>query len=460
MSVVVPTNGSLRRRLTLQLVGSAAVLATILFLTVLGIARTVATQTQDNTLSASLTAILESVSVQDADVSIDIPYAAFSMLGTVGDERVFYRVTVDGAFLTGYQDLPNASNVDSDGRGSLTAPYKGEDVRIVSASRLLSVDGQPVEVRGSLAQTRTGYTATLAAILQSAILIGLGFFTVAVLLAILTAQGTIRPIQNLAASVSRRGPNDLRPVVAPVPSEMISLVTSLNRFIERLSTTLTRSEDFIAEAAHRVRTPLATVRTQAEIALRRAKQPEDRASLKDMIRAIDESSRAAGQMLDHAMVTFRADQLDRAPVSIVALVEDIVERLRAVAELKDIELNVEHAEPVLVAVDSILVQNAIRNILDNAIKYSPEEQDVTVWIGKTNESAVVQVSDRGAGFPKQDTDRLLDRFARGDNVRTTVGSGLGLTIAKEVVEAHGGSITIGNNKNEVGACVTLFFPLA
>lgn len=460
MTAIVPTNGSLRRRLTLQLVGSAAVLATILFLTVLGIARTVATETQDNTLTASLTAILDSISVRDADLSIDIPYAAFSMLGTVGDERVFYRVTADGAFLTGYEDLPDAASFDADGRGVLTAPYKGEDVRIVSASRQLSVDGHPVEVRGSLAQTRAGHAATLAAILKRAILIGLGFFTVAVLLAVLTAQSTIRPIQNLAASVSRRGPKDLRPVVAPVPAEMVSLVTSLNRFIERLSTSLTRSEDFIAEAAHRVRTPLATVRTQAEIALRKAKRPEDRTSLKDMIRAIDESSRAAGQMLDHAMVTFRADQLDQVPVSLVNLVEDLVERLRAVAELKDIELTVEHAEPVSLAVDPILVQNAVRNILDNAIKYSPEEQSVTVWVGIENGLAIVRVSDRGAGFPAEDTDRLLVRFERGDNVRATVGSGLGLTIAKEVVEAHGGRITISNQKTGTGACVTLYFPLA
>jgi len=382
------------------------------------------------------------------------------MLGTVGDERVFYRVTADGAFLTGYEDLPDAASFDADGRGVLTAPYKGEDVRIVSASRQLSVDGHPVEVRGSLAQTRAGHAATLAAILKRAILIGLGFFTVAVLLAVLTAQSTIRPIQNLAASVSRRGPKDLRPVVAPVPAEMVSLVTSLNRFIERLSTSLTRSEDFIAEAAHRVRTPLATVRTQAEIALRKAKRPEDRTSLKDMIRAIDESSRAAGQMLDHAMVTFRADQLDQVPVSLVNLVEDLVERLRAVAELKDIELTVEHAEPVSLAVDPILVQNAVRNILDNAIKYSPEEQSVTVWVGIENDLAIVRVSDRGAGFPAEDTDRLLVRFERGDNVRATVGSGLGLTIAKEVVEAHGGRITISNQKTGTGACVTLYFPLA
>jgi len=460
MTREVKTSGSLRRRLTLQLVGSAAVLAAILFLTVFGIARKVAGEAQDNTLTASVTSILETISVQGGALSIDIPYAALSMLGSVSDERVFYRVAGDGEFLTGYDDLPSATSIDADGRGFLTARYKDEDVRIVTASRQLSVEGRPVEIRVSLAQTRAGYAATLESILRTAALIGLGFFAIAVVLAVLTAEHTIRPVQKLAASVSRRGPKDLRPVVAPVPAEMASLVTSLNRFIERLSTSLTRSEDFIAEAAHRVRTPLATVRAQAEIALRRAKRDEDRRSLRDMIRAIDESSRAAGQMLDHAMVTFRADHLDRVQVSLIDLVEDLVERLRAVAELKDINLTVTHTDPATVAADPILVQNAVRNVLDNAIKYSPQEQDVSVWVGTDSTFAVVRISDHGTGFPEQGADRLLERFARGDNVKTTVGSGLGLTIAKEVAEAHGGKISVENQERGTGACVSLYFPLA
>lgn len=460
MTRTVKTSGSLRRQLTLQLVGSAAVLAAILFLTVLGIARKVAGEAQDNTLTASVTSILETISVQGEALSIDIPYAALSMLGSVSDERVFYRVEGDGEFLTGYADLPEATSVGPDGRGFLTARYKDDDVRVVSASRQLSVAGRPVDIRVSLAQTRAGHAATLASILRTATLIGLGFFAIAVVLAVLTAEHTIRPIQKLAASVSRRGPKDLRPVVAPVPAEMASLVSSLNRFIERLSTSLIRSEDFIAEAAHRVRTPLATVRAQAEVALRRAGKDEDRASLKDMIRAIDESSRAAGQMLDHAMVTFRADHLDRVEISLIDLVEELVERLRAVAELKDIRLSVKHYDPPRVAADPILVQNAVRNVLDNAIKYSPQEQDVEIRVGAEQSFAVVRISDRGTGFPRDGADRLLERFARGENVKTTVGSGLGLTIAKEVVEAHGGRITVENQKEGTGACVSLYFPLA
>lgn len=460
MTRTVKTSGSLRRHLTLQLVGSAAVLAAILFLTVLGIARKVAGEAQDNTLTASVTSILETISVQGGALSVDIPYAALSMLGSVSDERVFYRVEGDGEFLTGYADLPEATSFGPDGRGFLTARYKDDDVRVVTASRQLSVEGRPVDIRVSLAQTRAGHAATLASILRTATLIGLGFFAIAVVLAVLTAENTIRPIQKLAASVSRRGPKDLRPVVAPVPTEMVSLVSSLNRFIERLGTSLTRSEDFIAEAAHRVRTPLATVRAQAEVALRRAKRDEDRASLKDMIRAIDESSRAAGQMLDHAMVTFRADHLDRVEISLIDLVEDLVERLRAVAELKDIRLSVTHSDPARVAADPILVQNAVRNVLDNAIKYSPQEQDVEIRVGTEMSFAVVRISDRGTGFPRDGADRLLERFERGDNVKTTVGSGLGLTIAKEVVEAHGGHITVENQKTGTGACVSLYFPLA
>ncbi|MHA1549438.1 MAG: sensor histidine kinase [Alphaproteobacteria bacterium] len=461
MSGNVQSSGSIRRRLTLQLVMSAAVLATILFVLVQNFARQVAEESQDATLTASVTSILDSTTVRAGEVLVDIPYAALSMLGNVSDDRVFYRVMAGDAYLTGYTDLPEVDLADGQGEiGFLTADYRGEDIRMVTASRRLSVNGQPVKITASVAQTRNGQAATLARISLTAAYLGLGFFIVAVFLGLLAAQSSVRPLKQLARSVSRRGPRDLRPVEAPVPGEMVPLVISLNNFIERLKTSLARSEDFIAEAAHRVRTPLATVRTQAEIALRRVERPENRKSLKEMIRAIDESSRAAGQLLDHAMVTFRTDHLEAETFSITDLVEDAVERLRPVADLKDITLRFAAAPVGSVTGDPILVENAIRNILDNAVKYSPEDQEVEVRVNGAGAFAEVSVIDHGAGFPPLGADRLTERFARGSNVAATVGSGLGLTIAKEVAEAHGGRLSIHNHSEGPGACVSLYFPFS
>jgi two-component system sensor histidine kinase TctE len=458
MTEIPASTGSIRRRLTIQLMTGAAGLAALLFLVVLNIARDLAESSQDNVLFASATAILESVSVQGDDILADIPYGALSMLGNVSDDRVFYRISAGSEVLTGYGDLPVVEKQRVDVPAFQTAPYKGEDVRIVSVSRRLSLAARVVEVTVTVAQTRTGQQRAIARMSQIAALSGAGFFLVAVILAVLTAQSSIRPLNRLAVSVSRRGPKDMRPVVGPVPSEMIPLVTSLNRFMARLKTSLARSEDFIAEAAHRVRTPLATVRTQAEVVLRRVDRDENRQSLREMIRAIDESSRAAGQLLDHAMVTFRTDHLEREDINLGDLAADLVERLTPVAELKDIHLNAQLAENTQITGDAILVQNAVRNILDNSIKYSPEDRNVWVEVGTEDGQSFVRISDQAGGFPDTITSALTERFARGPNSEGTVGSGLGLTIAKEVVEAHGGHLELSNTGEGTGACVTLYFP--
>lgn len=458
MSEQHPSTGSIRRRLTLQLMSGAAVLATLLFFVVLNVARDLAETSQDNILFASATAILESAAVQGDEVVVDIPYGALSMLGNVSDDRVFYRVMAGATLLTGYDDLPKLERSRAETSGFLTASYGGEDVRLVEVSRRLSLSGKAVDVAVAVAQTRNGQAETVARMTRVALFSGAGFFLVAAVMAVLTAQSSIRPLNRLAESVSRRGPKDMRPVDRPVPSEMVPLVTSLNRFMARLKTSLSRSEDFIAEAAHRVRTPLATVRTQAEVVLRRVERDENRQSLREMIRAIDESSRAAGQLLDHAMVTFRTDHLEREDIDLAALMQDLVARLMPVADLKDVNIEVEVAERVKFFGDSILIENAVRNVLDNAIKYSPEDRTIRVLVGRHHGEAHVCVVDQAGGFPGVSDDKLTERFVRGENSQGTVGSGLGLTIAKEVAVAHGGRLTLENTDDGEGACVTLYLP--
>lgn len=459
MSTDVNVSGSIRRRLLVQLVGSAALLATLLFFAVLGFARNVAEESHDRILLASASSILDSISVQSGEVSVDIPYAALSMLGNVSDDRVFYRIAHPGGMLTGYGDLPAGQAPIRSGEPHFeTAEYKGESIRAVTVSRRLSVDGAPVPVQVSVAQTRSGQAALLERLFRSALFIGVGFFVLASALAFWSAQSSIKPLRSLAEAISRRGPKDLRPVARPVPSEMSPLVSSLNSFISRLQISLSRSEDFIAEAAHRVRTPLATVRAQAETTLMRVEKETNRSSLREMIRAIDESSRAAGQLLDHAMVSFRTDSLEQVDVDLTELARDLTERLRPVAELKDIDLHFEGHGPACIKGDGILLQNAVRNVLDNAIKYSRQESGIWVRVTGTGSQTCIEIEDQAGGFGSEDAETLTRRFVRGANAKGTIGSGLGLTIAREVTDAHGGRLRIDHSQTGAGACVTLCFP--
>lgn len=450
-------HGSIRRRLLLFLLAGAAVLALAVYLVVQSVARQMAQESQDNVLTAAALSILDSARFSGGELSVDLPYSALSMLDSVSDERVFYSIRLENEFLSGYANLPEAARSADANATFLSIDFLGEEVRIATVRRSVSTDLGQRFLQVSVAQTLSGQNQAIARISRTSMSIGGGFFLLSVLLAALIARSTTRPLHRLTASVSRRGPKDLRPVAAPVPSEMIPLVASLNNLMGRLQNSLSRSEDFIAEAAHRVRTPLAIVRTKADIIHRKTDDPETRRALREMIHAIDDSSRTAGQLLDHAMVTFRLDHLSDAEIDLPQLVQDTVERLRPMSDLKDIELEIGTLDTASLRGDSILMQNALLNILDNAVKYSPEGAKVMVSVSKQDTGARIEIKDNGPGFPETGADNLIERFARGDNAKGIVGSGLGLTIVRDVVEAHGGQFEIANNPGE-GACVTLFFP--
>ena len=449
--------GSIRRRLSALLTIVAGIIAIFLFFLIQSVARQIAQSSQDNILLASAISIVDSSRFNKGEFSIDLPYSSLSMLDTVTDERVFYSIKLDDQFLSGYKLLPQADVFKSNNIAYLSSHFLDQDIRIVTVKRLFSINNQPVTLEVSVAQTLNGLTKTLASTRRVSLIVGVTFFLIAAILSFMLARSAVNPLARLTKSISKRGPKDLRPVATPVPAEMVPLVSSLNTLMHRLEKSLTRSEDFITEAAHRVRTPLTVVRTQAEITLRQIDKPRNRKNLKEIIRAIDESSRAAGQLLDHAMVTFRADNLALEKVNICQLINDTVDRLSPLADLRDISLEVELLHQASVLGDPILLQNALYNIIDNAIKYSPIDSKVVTTISSINEKIQISVNDTGPGFNSDEPSKLIERFQRGENVEGIIGSGLGLTIAHEVVEAHKGHLEI---KNLIGggACVSFLLP--
>ena len=195
------------------------------------------------------------------------------------------------------------------------------------------------------------------------------------------------------------------------------------------------------------------MRSYADATLQRVTKKQNRDALRSMVRAIDESSRAASQLLDHAMITFRADHLEKKQIDLVALVQELVVRLAPIAEMKDVTLDFAHDDVVTTKGDIILLQNAIRNLIDNALKYAPNESDIYISV-KSDPNPNVMVLDQGPGYPVEDFDNLTTRFARGKNADGVVGSGLGLTIAKDVAVAHDGDLLLSNHEKG-GACAIL-----
>lgn len=452
--------GSIQRRLTLLLAGVAAVLSILSWLTVSGFARRAAGQAQDNVLAASVSTIAETLRTEQGQVQLELPYSAFSMLGALSEDRVFYRVAAGGALLTGYGDLP-AAEARAGGRVAFdTARYRGDPVRTASLTRVVVAGVEPVPVTVTVAQTRDGVGRLAADLSRTAAGLSVAFFVLAVALSAVAARASLRPLSEIAQAVARRGPSDLRPLRRRAPAELEPLIASLDRLMLRLSDSMRRSEEFIAEAAHRIRTPLATVRVQSELALRAVQGEEEKTRLRQVIRAVDDSSRSAGQLLDHATVAFRAEHLARDPIDLAQLAARTAEALRPTAALRDIEIVLD-ARPAPVAGDAVLLDTALRNVLDNAIKYSPELTDIRVTVAVAAGEARLEVRDEGPGLGDGPPEALTERFRRGDAGRNRVGSGLGLTIARDVLRAHGGRLELESAPGgKEGTCVSLVLPSA
>lgn len=434
----------LRRTLLLQLLLGAAVMALGLYLAVRTTAERATEAAQDAILITAVASVADGLRGTEQGVEFELNRATFSMIAAAGQDRLFWRVQVGATTLTGYDDLPLPTRApDGTAPELYDAAYRDADLRLAAVARsVMGRDGlQPALI--VLGQTRFGQRAIAGQLAKDAALAGLAFFALAVPLALLFTNSVLGPVRRLAEAVERRGPADLRSLDHPTPRELVPFVAALNSFIARLRATLSQTETFIAEAAHHIRTPLSTVRAETEIALRRAESEETRTRLRSVIRAVDESARSAGQLLDHAMVAYRSNRMKRTEIDLAALLGDLARSFAPTAELRDIALGVSPAPgPARVLGDRVLVESALRNLIDNALKYTDPEGSVHLSLTRTPTRITVEVRDTGRGLAGADIALLTTRFQRGPNSGDVVGSGLGLTIVAEVAQAMGGEFAL------------------
>lgn len=456
-----PRTYSIRQRLILQLISAAALLSVLLYLSIQAFADRAVEETQDRILGASALSIAEAVRSGGEGLDIDIPYPAFSMLGAIGDDRIFYYIGAGGFFLTGYEDLPQPDSPPVGFEADFyTAQYQGQEVRVAAAKRTVLVEGRARDVLVLVAQTRGEKDAIVAGLAGRGALLGLGFFLISAVMAVLTARLVLRPLDDLTQAVTRRGPQDLRPVVRNMATELQPFVQALNGFIGRLSGALSRTETFIAEAAHHIRTPLATLRTQSELALAAAENETAKTHIRKAIRLADDTARSASQLLDHAAVIYRTDQRADEVLDLSPLLRDIAESFRPTADLREIEILCDLPDnPVLVLADRLLIEIVMRNLIDNAVKYSNVDGEVRVDLLCDAGVARVEVRDRGRGLAGVSGNTPHRRFQRGDNVSDVTGSGLGLAIVRDVAAAYGGSFTL-TPRDGGGTCAAFLLPLS
>lgn len=439
--------GSLRGRLLVSLLLPLLSIGVIALVNSYREASAIATSVSDRVLAGSALSIAERVVVtEEGGLDVDIPYAALEMLTSAAQDNVFYRIEgPPGTFITGYQDLPRVEDTDDDGAVEevdfADGEYRGAAIRVAVLRRAGSSGLSAIPFEVTVAETTLARGLLADSILyNAAIRLGL-LIAAAVVTALVSVSLSMRPLYRLSESISRRSPSELSRIDDVVPTEVRGLVDTINGFMGRLGKSLEALRHFTGNASHQLRTPLAIVRTQIALARRAETIEQSRAALDDGDQAIVHAERVVAQLMWLARVDEAASQVrDASLVDVAAISRDLTAEMIPHADRVGIDLGYEGEETLLLAIDPTLLGELMRNLLDNALKYSGPNTTVTVRVNRDGDSAVLAVEDTGPGIPEGQRRDLRRRFLRGQKDGT--GSGLGLAIVEEIATLFGGTLSL------------------
>ncbi|TMH42580.1 MAG: two-component sensor histidine kinase [Betaproteobacteria bacterium] len=328
----------------------------------------------------------------------------------------------------------------------------GEDWRVFT----LEAPDRTIQVAAP-AELRSGQATAMALRILVPILATIPVYGLIIWL--IVGEG-LRPLNQIARAIRRRQPASLEPLPqARLPEEVAPLVSELNALLARLREALDRQKRFTADAAHELRSPLTALQVQLDM-LARARTPEEnRAALEALRAGMKRAARLVEQMLTMARLEPEAQLAQPAAVALDALAAQVAGELEPLAEARRIELRLERLESVAVRGDATALHALARNLIDNAIRYAPAGGAVRLAAFAEDGSAFLVVEDDGPGIPPAERARVFDRFYRLPGSHAE-GSGLGLAIARQVADAHGAEIALGDAAGGHGLRVTVRFKTA
>ncbi len=399
----------------------------------------------------------------NGEVRVDLPRAALDMLESDKLDSIYYSVSnAQGRLVAGHDGLPPPP------AGAVSAKphyydgvYRDRPIRVTALS--VPVAGLPrdqdqvlVLVAETLNKRRAQSNEILLGMLIPEILL-------VVLIGALIWHGVtrgLRPLLDLQAAIASRSHRDLSALpVQNAPRDVRALIGAMNALLARLSEALAAQQRFIADAAHQLRTPLAGLRTQTELALRQEDAGEVRRTLQQIDTATARTTHLVNQLLLLARAEPGAGRLNLPQrLDLTALARAVTTEWVPHAIGRNIDLGfADDAAPATVSGDATLLQEMIGNLLDNAIRYTPPGGQVTVAVSAAGKRNVLSVEDNGPGIPVAERERVFERFHRllGSGAD---GCGLGLAIVREIALGHGAAVAIETGTTGRGTRVTVEFP--
>ncbi|WP_457325657.1 sensor histidine kinase [Roseateles sp. P5_E11] len=430
-------------------------------------------QAADATLSQATRTLSRQVKPIGDGLLIDLPKAAQVVLEADPSDRLLYTVsTPPGHFILGNDNIPLPPK-EMVPRADEPYFYDG-DIQLAdqaSPSRVrIAVLYQPYTPSGGQTQWMLVQVARSMAHRQELwqrifidILLPLSVLMLLMTMIVWAATGAgLAPLLRLRGEVEGRNPTNLTPLrIDEAPQEVKALVHALNELLASVHKNVTSQQRFIADAAHQLRTPLAGLKTQTELAL----QATDAAERAQRLAFVHESASRSAHLINRLLMLARAEP-EAAHAQEVAITDlgSVVRELvletvpRALRAGIDLGLHAPDDIPALpVVANSLLLREAIGNVLDNAIEYAGRGAEITFSFDRSDTHAELIISDTGPGIAMEDRERVFERFVRA--TEQGVGCGLGLAIVKQIVTQHGGSVSLRGTEPH-GLTVDIRLPLA
>lgn len=448
--------GSLRLQLLRSLLPAMLVLLLAGALTAYWVAWRSATKAYDRALFDTALAITQQLRLVDGKPQLSLTAQASAVLLTDKYDRIFYAVHgPDGELMDGEAALPMPSvklmaNEAFSGRYYFNGSINGHPIRLAALKTELS--GQVVTVLAG--ETLVKRNALIQEIILGMLLPELLLTVVSICVVWFGVRSGLRPLADLQQELAGRSQNDLSPVKVVVPEEVQPVVTQINELLLQLEHSLLSQRNFVSDAAHQLRTPIAALQAQVEAVLGEL-APNAAGKLEGVLSAARRLSHLVDQLLSLARAEPALSET-QPEVSLEVVAQEVAETRLPFAIGKGIDLGFEVA-PAFVRGNSLLLQELLGNLLDNALRYTPDGGIVTVSCGQSDSEIWLAVEDSGPGIADGEEERIFERFYQPPGSRRE-GSGLGLAIVREIARQHGGSVLADRSPALGGALFRVRFP--
>ncbi len=427
------------------------------------VADNIANQPYDLALADSVRALSRLVTQDGGQVVVHFPAPPRALFRADQDDVVYYQVADEaGGIVTGDGEIPRPlppATLIGEEVLFRDEIIHGEETRVAYRFLRLDVRDDGPLVLVQIAETRNKRTDLASRVVTGVLLPQFAIIPLAVVLVWVGLSRGIAPLNRLQSLIRMRRPTDLSPVApASVPEEVRPLIVAYNDMMARLEENLQAQQRFIADAAHQMRTPLTGLKMQTDLALHETDPEQLRLSLAHIAESTDRAAHLINQLLSLARAEASFEKLYAVePVNLDAVVREVALELFPRAQAKSIDLGVEGGErALLVEGNPVLLREMVKNLVDNAVKYTPRGGRVTARTRFAG-SPILEVEDTGPGIPEADRERVFERFYRvlGSGVD---GSGLGLPIVREIAELHRATVTLDANPAGQGTLARVLFP--